>query len=314
MAARVTIVGRCARQWQRRRAAAPWGSRGTASGRGSSSTAVPTRAATGNGQGGSTLVTPPDPTPVARVDSSAPPTARSSSGSVSSTPRTRASSTLVERVVNSPAVSRRLPSSRTRRRSHQRRTYPPTETTTQPTRQATATAGSSTGRACEPSHCQASPTRSSGRLSKNWESAPRAAATTTSRERLNGANRSQDQSIRASSSAAGGAGCGATGGRVGSAGAGAQSAGGSSGAGPGTTTGARRSSSTRRRSARIVPSESSSMRVSSTPVPMVTVVSPSSRCSRDDSRSTLRTRSSGAVTTVRRSTPRRTCSWVSVRR
>ena len=56
------------------------------------------------------------------------------------------------------------------------------------------------------------------------------------------------------------------------------------------------------------------MRVSSTPVPMVTVVRPSSRCSREDSRSTLRTRSSGAVTTVRRSSPRRTCSWVSVRR
>src|SRR4029079_12044847 len=50
-----------------------------------------------------------------------------------------------------------------------------------------------------------------GGLSVNWEGAPSRAARTTSRDRLNGANRSQDQSMRASSVMTAGGAAGATG-------------------------------------------------------------------------------------------------------
>ncbi len=57
---------------------------------------------------------------------------------------------------------------------------------------------------------------------------------------------------------------------------------------------------------------SSLMRVSSTPVPMLTVVTPRIRWSSELSRSTLRTRSRGAVTSCLLSQPDRRSNRVSV--
>ena len=217
------------------------------------------------GHGGSTVVTPPSPTPVARVASSAPPTSRSSTGSESATPRIRASSTVVDRVVNSPAVSRTWPS------LADEQEVPPLDDVAGRPRSAPRSPGRRPARrtttrasakwATHSHVCSRLSRFTNGRSSPNWESTPIGRRRrTTSRDRLNGANRSQDQSIAGQHLG----GLAAARRRRGPAARSPRRA------STGIVAAARRASSTRRAARRpaVADSESRVIRVSSTPVPI----------------------------------------------
>ena len=166
------------------------------------------------------------------------------------------------------------------------------------------------------SHCQAEVAVSSfqmGRSSANCDSTPSPPNSSTSRPRLKGAKRSQDQSIRASGTAGAAAAAGAMGwaGPSGDRSSGRPAA---AGAACCSATARRVSSVVRSAWASAAARASSVMRSSSTPVPICTFCRPRMRWSRDASRSTLRTRSSGAVEVLLLRMPLRTWIWVPVRR
>ena len=169
------------------------------------------------------------------------------------------------------------------------------------------------------SHCHAEVAVSSfqmGRSSANCDSTPSPPNSSTSRPRLKGAKRSQDQSIRASGTAGAAAVAGATGWGGPSGWSGDRSSGwlAIACAACCSATARRVSSVVRSAWASAAARASSVMRSSSTPVPICTFCRPRMRWSRDASRSTLRTRSSGAVEVFLLRMPLRTWIWVSLRR